>query len=425
LVLLVVTPSGFFSYNSAFGIAIFAFLIFFVGINKGKVSYLFLAGVISGFAFTFKQNVGLITAAALIPTIIFYPDLKQRVRLVTFYAFGSLLFPFLMFVYFFVNNALGQAIYYILFFASEFKQENFSFVIHRMIFIPVFISSFLLYKRMKTNWRIFLISGLACLIFFYFAQETRRIGRLIDYLTDPIFYIQTALFLIPLATISIIIFKKAKTKKNKNLLLFAIFLLAMFFMKTSQGYDRGIISTLGLFLFPMALIFLKGKVRISAIALVLILSSQFFYNPLATHALHVGNYPMSSMTQYSDINFAALIKFTPEQKEELSKIVHYISQNTHKNERIVCFPYCPMIYILADRPGSTYYGIFGLSNDQERVISELKKERPKIAILIKQGDLILTSSLELDNLKKIKAFILEKYKFVWKTGNFDVYILKN
>ncbi len=264
-------------------------------------------------------------------------------------------------------------------------------------------------------------------VFLYLLLDLSRIGRLIDYLQDNVFYIQTFVYIAPLIIIARYMSKIKRTQVDIDCLMYSVLILAIFFMNTLEGYGSGVITLINIFLIPVVILILEKFPirRIIVIGVITLMSLPFLYNPLKSHALHVGNYPLNTITEYSSIEPAKYIKFNPEEKKEILRILSYINKHTEKDESILCFPYCPMIYILSDRQGVTYYPIFGLTYDQKLIISQIIEDHPKIIIVIKQGNFILSPSLEIGNLKNIYEYIRKNYQKISETNNFIVYKVIN
>lgn len=423
VILLQLGPSGFFSYNTAYGIAIFSFSVFLQGVKRNSTKFIFAAGVVTGIAYLFKQNVGAVTALSLYFVLLITPLVKRPKQLAA-YTLGFTIPLTIMVVYFWLNNALGPLFYWTVIYAGLFKGANYAFVLHRLMLIPVILLGSWLYARLRMKRRVktYTVLLIALVIVTYFVSYPTRMSRLIDYVVDPAFYVQSIIYGTSGVILARYIANKHKTEQDISLLLYSTFLLALFVMKTSQGYDRGVLATASPFLIPMAIIFLKSRiVKAVAVVTITLLTFPFFYNPFSPSASYVGNYPLESITEYSSLRPATLLKFNPTENRELVDVVHYIDRNTKPGEKIICFPYCPMMYILSDRPGATYYGIFGLTNDQNGIINQLKAEPPNVAVVIKQGDFILTPTLHIPSVVRIDSYIRHNYRSVRETKNFTIY----
>jgi hypothetical protein len=426
VVLLQLGVSSFFSYNVAFIIAVFAFYLLHQGLNKASFKYLVFSGIVSALAFIFKQNVGLIIFLSFPLLILLLAKNGSKAKSIFLYLLSYAATIGLFVFYFLVNNALPQMIYYTIFFAGSFKGAQIAFLLHRIIFLPVFLVLFFLWTRFDQRKKIFFLIFVFALIALYLGIQPARIGRLIDYLKDPVFYVQTLIYTTVLVVFGSYIGKKRRSLEDKNCLMYAAFVLDLFLIITAQGYDFGVIGTVDIFLLPLVIIFLRKYHyrRLIVLGVILLISTNYFYHPFSTYALSIGKYPLHSFSEYSSIPSARYLKFNSSQNRELTKVVKYVDINTSKNGLILCFPYCPMLYILADRQGASYYGIFGLANEEKKVLGELKVERPKIIVTIKQGDYILTPSLSINNFKIIYSYININYRSQFKTANFEVYTLK-
>lgn len=425
IVALQVSAAGFFSYNFAFTIAILALYIFKKAILTNNLKLILLSGFVSGLAFIFKQNIGIFTIPSLgfIGLLLFR---KNKLKFVLAYIFSAALPVILMYGYFWLNHALSQAIYYMIFFAGQFKSAQLPFILHRLIFIPVFLVFGLILLRLKRRNQILLLLIVVCLSSSYLLLQPGRIGRLHDYLLDPTFYLETVVFILPLAVIINYFRLKKKQPEDSDGLISALFLLNAFFIVASQGYNFSLIVTADIFLLPLLIIILKKFPirRLVLIGLVFIVTLPYFYNPFAAYALALGKYPLNTFTQSLTASSAKYLRFNPQQKTELTVIVNFIQAHSKKDQPVLCFPYCPMLYVLSDRQAATYYGIFGLTRDEKDIIKQLDREKPPVVILIRQGSYILTPSLNINNFNLIYQYVKKEYVHSFSTVNFEVYLRK-
>jgi len=333
--------------------------------------------------------------------------------------------------YFLINNSLSQMIYYTIFFAKEFKEVQIPFLIHRILLIPILLTIFVMFsylKRIKRHIFVFIL-GISGII--YLISYPQRIGRLLDYLYDPIFYVQIIIFVLPIIVIANYIITNNKTVTNKNNFMYSIMGLFIFFSINSAGYSYAILSLSSLFLFPLIVLTFdknyifhkKYRIKFSYVMILLILfmSLPLIYNPFSNYIPSLGMYRVNTFNKSLPNSSAKYIKFNSEEKDEILTISNYVSKETLGKDNILCFPYCPMIYVLTQKSGATYYGIFGLSNDQNRIIKELKEKPPKLIVVIKQGNFILSPSLKINNLLNIYKYINAYYHRTLITQNFDVY----
>ena len=427
IVFLQIGPSTFISYNSAYGIAILAFYFLKRGIESNKLKYIVFSGLLSGVCFIFKQNIGGIVILTY-PIMFFMFSQKQNlVKVIIAYLLSSVSVVFLMFLYFFANSALSQMLYYVFFFAAEMKSTQIPFFLHRLFFIPIFLVISVVFLRLKRQKRIIFALLIISAFSLYLISNPQRIGRLSDYLLNYSFYLQTLIFFVPLIIFSKYIIKVKKTEKDRNLFMYSVVLLDLFFADTLQGYGYGTLVLVSVFLIPTIFLFFD-KVRpffsLAILLFFIIIFSPFFYNPFSSYFLYIGKYKVNSFTNYLLMPSAKYIKFNREEKQELVSVISYIQNNTNKGQKLLCFPYCPMMYVLADRQGTTYYGIFGLSKDEETVVKQLEKEPPELVVLIKQGNYIITPSLNINNFSIIYSYVKKNYKLSLVTHNFDAYKLK-
>jgi len=106
------------------------------------------------------------------------------------------------------------------------------------------------------------------------------------------------------------------------------------------------------------------------------------------------------------------------------RVISYIRNNTKKEEKIFCFPYCPGLLFLSGRNGGSYYSLFYfetfMEKNQNSVISDLQKNNVHLVVLQKTGGIEQRKQLEKKRLTKIYDFIAKNYKKVFETPNFII-----
>jgi hypothetical protein len=429
LSILLVSPAKFFMYNDAIYISIIALYFMIEGINKNKLFLLFISGLLSALCFLFKQSVG----GLLIPAYaigIFLVSGKTSLRKVITYIFGVLALFIPVTLYFSVNHALSQAVYYVFFFASAVKNHQSSFVIHRLIAIPVLVIAVYVFKSIKAmRIKLYLSILLIFMAISYLFLDPQRIGRLMTYLLDPIFYWQTLTFLFLLFTFTVF-FKKSRINENyRKLTLVAISAMVIFLSIAASGYNTGPVTSISPLIIPLFIQMsqigtkiVKNKRAINAgrIIIIIFFVLSFSYNPLGTF----GPSLIKDYNTYIPIKEAKFIRFTPQQATDLTKIIAYIKTNTKEQEKIFCFPYCPGLYFFSERMGASYYNLFYgetfIEKDQTSVITDLQKNDLRIAIIQKTGVFDQRKQLEEQRLSKIRNYILKNFSPALNTPNFTV-----
>ena len=106
-------------------------------------------------------------------------------------------------------------------------------------------------------------------------------------------------------------------------------------------------------------------------------------------------------------------------------VVKYIQKESNNNYSILCFPYCPLINVLAQRNSGSYFSFFYPETirvkDQNRVIDDLKKNETKIIILQKSGTIEKEALYENKRLSLLKEYFISDFSPIFSSQNFVIY----
>lgn len=424
---LLIAPSRFFFYNEAFFVSLVALFFLIKATEKNNLLLFCASGLISGLCFVMKQSVGGLLFPAFILGIFLVSGRKNVLKAVSAYIIGWAVVLAPVTAYFYLNNALPQALYFIFSFANAVKSHQSSFLVHRLIAIPIIVLLFMLLRNVKPRTRLLLLSLSLLSSVFYLLLNTRRIGRLLTYLPDPVFYVQTLAFIFPLIILAF--YLRRRTIHEKKVTLAAISYLVMFLSLAASGYSSGPGVVVAPLLIPLFIYFtekygnklLKNKKATILLTTVIILvyTITFSYNPLRFQTLE------SQYTASLNIKEAKYILFTPSIASDLMRVISYIQKNTKKDEKIFCFPYCPGLLFFSERDGGSFYNLFWfetfMEKDQNSVIQDLEKNKVRLIILEKsKDDIRLQSMIEAEEkrLPEIKGYIIKNYQKVLVTDNF-------
>ncbi|PIS14319.1 hypothetical protein COT64_03225 [Candidatus Shapirobacteria bacterium CG09_land_8_20_14_0_10_39_12] len=118
------------------------------------------------------------------------------------------------------------------------------------------------------------------------------------------------------------------------------------------------------------------------------------------------------------------LKISPEEKRELTEIVSYVKRNSLVSDKIVCFPYCPMLFVLTQRNNVSFFNLFYfetfLAKDQTRVIGELKTKKLALILIQKKGYIENEADFEDFRLNSLKVFLFQNTEKVLENNNFIV-----
>lgn len=414
------TPARFFMYNDAFSISIIALYFLSKGMEKDKTSFLYISGILSALCFIFKQSVGGLILPIYL-TGIFLTSNKNGFQKATAYIGGVLTLLAPITFYFLIENAFPQAIYHIFSFAGSAKGYQLPFLAHRLLLIPIIIILIEIFKRYRLHIKLLTFSLLLFAATIYLISEPNRIGRLTSYLSDIMFYIQSLVFIFIIFTL-ILFIKKAK--KYQKFTLISLSMLAIFLSAAASGYVSGSVAAIAPLFIPLLIELskkYKGKIAtFGIIGIIAIYVALFLFNPFGSS----GNYLTRNYTAYISVPEAIGIRFTPQQTKDLEEIVSYIKSHTDKNEKIFCFPYCPGLYFLSERNGGSYYSLFWfetfMEKDQDKVISDLRRNNVRLVILQKTGSIEERKQLEEQRLSKIRNFLTTNFHKTLNMPNFIV-----
>jgi len=433
LTILSVAPARTFFFNdSAILFALIALYSLIKGIEKNKLYLIGISGLMSGICFMFKQSVGGLLFPAFIIGIFLVSKKKNFFKYILSYVVGEVAILTPISIYFIFNNAFPQALYYIFLFAGSAKSHQSLFLTHRLIAIPFVVIFFILLRRAKLKIKLLLILLAFLASSFYLMFSIQRIGRLLTYLPDPTFYVQSFSLLFPLITLSLFI--GVHKNEQRRLILAAIAYLVLYLSMAASGYNMYPAAVVAPLFIPLLISLsetygkklLKHAKVITLITILAIFSYTivFSQNPLRFNDPIFGTYPESHYVASLDVKEARYIRFPPSESNDLMRVISYIKKNTKKNEKIFCFPYCPGLLFLSERDGGSYYSLFYfetfMAKDQNSVINDLQKNNVQLVVLQKTGGLEQRKQLEEQRLRKIRDYIITNFHTVLNTPNFIV-----
>ena len=260
-------------------------------------------------------------------------------------------------------------------------------------------------------------------------SNPRRIGRFATYLPDSTFYVQTIGFLVPIVAFSLALGKGGPVARRVTFA--ALVYLVIFLGIGASGYSTGAVVAAVPVGLPLVLYGTMAVQRFSFSlqtigALVLIsFTALYAFNPLHLPEAMFGANPVSRYTATLPVDEARGIRFTPTAASELKSTIKIIQEQTQPHEQIFCFPYCPGLYVLANRQGGSYYSLFYfetfMAKDQNTVIKDLQQNHVRLIELQKTGELEPRDGLERDRLSTLYRYLITAYpKPVFENRNFVV-----
>lgn len=116
------------------------------------------------------------------------------------------------------------------------------------------------------------------------------------------------------------------------------------------------------------------------------------------------------------------IKLDKTQESELANLTMFLSKFP-KDTKLICFPYCPLVNVIAERESPSYFSFFYNetfpASAQAEVIDDIKN---KSALIVVQDKSRLEPEAKFEDirLKRLKNY-LTYHKKVFETNNFTVY----
>lgn len=427
-----INPTNFVGHNNAIEILLAGLLFLIKGLENKSSKYIFITGLLASLTFIFKQSFGFLTLPAFLLIILLFCENKYKKRFLISYVLGTLIPLLIFFGYFYFIGSLKQLIYYVFIFASQAKGHETSFIIHRLIFIPIFFVSVKILQKLSFKNRALFSLILLLSSIVYFILEPRRFGRLIDYLVDPIFYIYSFITIIPLLVIS---FSNFNDKKERIYVIYSIVLFVLFLGIAGSGYSSGVLYAAYPMLIPLFIYFsqkyliyyLKSKIIINfLIATSIVLCTIYLsFNPITYPKYYKDIFILNKYNQEIPIKEGKFIRVTEIEKKEFNYVINYIKTNSTPKQKIFCFPLCPTLYFLTERNNATSYNIIYpetfLLKDQEKAIKQLQKNKAVIIVVQKIEDPSSAINIEKNRYNKLYLYILSKYKLKTSTEKYDIY----
>jgi len=431
LSLIFIGAGNFLFYNHEALLFIIISLILFKKFRAKKdIKLLFLAGISSGLTFLFKQSYGIYNIFGLLILLLFCFKKENKRHYFVAYLSAVAIILILFFGYFYLKDALPEVLYYIFIFAKSVKAHRDPFILTTFILSPIYILFVNLLQKFSFKKRLItLFLGGGSFFLLYILISPARLGRIPIYIKDPLVFLYLVALLFPLTIIGLLL--KDPSLKKRELIANSIIVLSVFFASASSGRDYTTLVVLSPFLIPLFLRFvLFLKIRILGNIFILpavfiVLYTLLVNNTIISPSSNVyGIYKKNDMVKTTSLPELNLIKVSNQQKNELEFIISYIKQNVSKRDTILCFPYCPMIYFLSRINSASYFSFFYpetfMTKDQDRVIAEIKINKPKLIIMQKRGELEPYADSEDKRLSVLRTFIIEHCEPIVSTKNFVI-----
>lgn len=420
LILLLITFTftgiGTFAFYNIEGLVLFLLAIYFYIKARDSKSKIFFVGIVLGLLFIFKQSYG-IYALGVFVSLFFINNLRNAVRKILYMLSGYMVIIIPFVGYLIWNKAFLQFIYFAFIFAQEVKGHRSPFILTSLLFIPLFLIILYIIKRLPLR-KAFIFLGIFMLGFFilYIRISPARLGRLSTYIKDPLIYYYGFLLSFP-----IFIFSQFIKLKNNNIFVYSACALSFFLASASSGRD----FTTVIIMLPLIILLCTELLSIThknIFVLAIVIYSFFplvFFGVSIKNLLTPVNYTKLELPQFEEI------LLPQETARDVKLIVKYIQKESDEKDSILCFPYCPLINVLAQRKSGSYFSFFYPETirikDQNRVINDLTKNRTKIIILQKTGKIEKEALYENKRLSLLNEYFISDFIPVFSSLNFVIY----
>ncbi len=451
IALFFIWPGGFAFYNTYALVAIlgtlFLTLTFFKTPHKNsflrfispRVPFFiaFLIGVCGALTIVMKQTFGVFTIGSCGISIIVGVWLtfsrekrfSQISQTLFWMAIGmiSILGP--VAAYFVSQGALTQLLYDCFLFAAGSKQHAVSFLLNRVLFCVPLAISFIFFVRFKRPYKLGLLCLGALLFISYLFFKPARLGRFAEYLMDPLFYPHSFLYLVGIFSLAVGFYEKKVTKLP--LFIFTFFLLSSYFGAISSGYETTVIANTTPFLLPLCAYLLEKLPATLAVkqlnfgAFLLLYTLPFLIGPIHDYNTFYNMYSLSNLTAHSELSSLKGISISPQEKDDLETIDHYLEEHASSSDTLLCFPYCPMMNFLLKKQSNLTYTFFYFEafrpSSQTQLITEMENQHTTFLLTQKPGYIEPEGALENEKLPQLITYFHQHYIFILETANFTLY----
>lgn len=417
---IMVNPGGYAFYNSeALVLFLVSVLVYRKYIRTKDLFFLSLSGILFGLTFIFKQSYSVF---GLLAVIVLLSLEKEKIKLLKYFLSGYTSVLGIFFLYFLFQGALKDALYYIFIFSQEVKNHRQPFLLTSAFFIPCLLGFFLAIQKGKITKKI--LYGLVFLIFFfatYIAISPARIHRFFTLEQDSLVDYYLFLLVFPISLIAGYLKRGAVAYKEQ--IAMCCFLIALFLASAASGRD---IATVAISL-PLFLLVSLDAMAIYKDVGKKILGTVIIIYAIPLIQLGAGNVLISLNTNTvpSQVPSLALLSIPPLENREITSMTNYIQKDTKPTDTIFCFPYCPLIHVLAERNAASYFSFFYSetirTTDEERVLSDLSRMQPKLVILQRTGIIESEAAYQDTRLARIKTYITKHYVLSIQMSDFIFY----
>ncbi len=138
--------------------------------------------------------------------------------------------------------------------------------------------------------------------------------------------------------------------------------------------------------------------------------------------------PRWKVTAKIDLPGVEYIRVPPDKAREIEDTVKWIKKHSEEGEKIFVYPWDLLLYVFADRMPATYdtflyFEIFD-SKIAERVVRDLEKEKPKIAVVAMEGDRVRHQAFA-GQAGIIDGYLKSRYVKAERIGGYRIMVRKS
>jgi len=413
-------PGGFWYYNIvALVWIIYSTMVLIYAVRMPQSRWSLLAGMMMASIIIFKQSLFLTVWPIGIVAIVLVSELYRAKKIIS-YCTGSLLVMAVIFGWSFSLGITRDMLDALFIFGSSVKAHNHVFMSGALI--SIFVCAWGMYR-----WRLASRAEKACWIIgvgmaaiaamWFFAQ--RNTAGIIRYVTDPVYAYYGVIILlcgwllvetwrsrtmihvciIYLVTIAVCIGLMASGKSIELPRIVTPLLAGILFEKIARGRILAVCLIGGTILWTVGIMHPVFPITV-------------FGN--STHTLH----------NTTDIRVLFGMKIDTYWYSRLSEVDREIKkQDPYKKRRIMCIPYCPLVYPLVEREHASRYiffypEIFGVSHVAD-VLDDIMRESPLILVQ-KSGLIEPEADRERQRLVDLYTEVTRR-RLLWQNDEFMLY----
>ena len=387
-------------------VGLLSLLFLFNFLQTRKQLWILLSGISGAVAAFTSLEIGLAVILVLIIALNLFPvdkflslyQLRNNFVFLVGLAVGSL--PILLTI--FLQGGLAGFFEQLIFYSQAFSKGYFNVPVERAISLS-FFHWHIFNQYLSSNAIFWEVSRLILIVALIYLSINWFVSKSINSQEKFVFII---------SLLGLILFRVALGRSDYYHLLIvlsiSIIVLAYFLEKLSDV--RPILAAV----FVFALLFFFARPAVNSV----FLEAQFY--KFQTYGKLFGEYKKYSFPRGSGVLVGSEID-----TKATDDLIEFIQSSTDSNDTIFAYPWMPEIYFFADRKNATSFDTpyaFFSENYQEKMVYELRKNRPKFIIYDRDKNF---GGLTPDSLPLVNEYIIESYENVTSYNSNQVFKLKS